>query len=133
MAAKVLVADDEYTIRDLLRTILVDEGYQVLEASDGAEALELARTEKPDVILLDIKMPGINGIQVCRQLKHEQETRTIPVVMVTGLRHNRTEALEAGAEDFVCKPFDMEDILIRVRSVLHLRHLDADLDRALAT
>ncbi|MGD8502962.1 MAG: response regulator [Syntrophobacterales bacterium] len=132
MADKVLVVDDEQEIRDLLDSFLTAQGYEVILASDGTEAIELAVTENPQAIILDIKMPGIDGIEVCKRLKEKEETRLIPVIMITGFEDNKIEALEMGADDFVNKPFDMAELSIRVKSVLQIRHLTNELERAVA-
>ena len=85
MADKVLVVDDEWEIRDVLSKFLTEEGYEVLEASNGEEAIELAERENPQVILLDVIMPGMDGIETCKRLKAEEKTRFIPVIMATVL------------------------------------------------
>ncbi|UCE82460.1 MAG: response regulator [Deltaproteobacteria bacterium] len=132
MADTVLVVDDEQEIRDLLDSFLTAQGYEVILAADGKEAIELAGTENPQAIILDIKMPGIDGIEVCKRLKEKEETRLIPVIMITGFEDNKIEALEMGADDFVNKPFDMAELSIRVKSVLQIRHLTSELERAVA-
>jgi DNA-binding response OmpR family regulator len=132
MADTVLVVDDEQEIRDLLDSFLTAQGYEVILAADGKEAIELAGTENPQAIILDIKMPGIDGIEVCKRLKEKEETRLIPVIMITGFEDNKIEALEMGADDFVNKPFDMAELSIRAKSVLQIRHLTNELERAVA-
>jgi CheY-like chemotaxis protein len=101
MAEKILVVDDEWELRNLLTEFLTGEGYDVIQASNGEEALELAEKEEPQVILLDVKMPGIDGIEVCRRLKEEDKTRFIPVIMVTALEDRDVDAFVEGADDFV--------------------------------
>ena len=130
MADKVMIVDDELAARNLLKGFLQEEGYEVVVASNGEEALELAERENPQVILLDIDMPGIGGIEVCKKLKEEDKTRFIPVIMTTGLEDTYLEALEAGAEEFVCKPFHLAELSIRVKSMLSIHHLTDELDRA---
>jgi DNA-binding response OmpR family regulator len=132
MADKILVVDDEEEIRGLLGSFLEGQGYQVILASDGNEALDLVETENVQVIILDIKLPGLNGIEVCKSLKAQEKTRSIPVIIITGFGDNKLLALDVGADDFVNKPFDMADLLIRVRSALRIRHLTDELERALA-
>jgi DNA-binding response OmpR family regulator len=132
MADKVLVVDDEQEIRDLLDSFLTAQGYEVILASDGKEAIKLAGTEDPQAIILDIKMPEIDGIEVCKRLKEKEKTRLIPVIMITGFEDNKIEALEMGADDFVNKPFDMAELSIRVKSVIQIRHLTNELERAVA-
>jgi len=132
MVDKILVVDDEEEIRGLLCSFLEGQGYQVVLASDGNEALDLVETENAQVIILDIKLPGLNGIEVCKRLKAQEKTRSIPVIIITGFGDNKLLALDVGADDFVNKPFDMADLLIRVRSALRIRHLNDELERALA-
>jgi two-component system cell cycle response regulator len=132
MRAKVLVADDEHQIRDLLSEFLISEGYEVLLASNGEEATELAEREYPDVILLDVKMPGIDGIEVCRRLKAEPKTQYIPIIMITGYDENKIDSIEAGADDFVNKPIDLVELAVRVKSILRIRYLTDELERAVA-
>ena len=132
MGEKVLVVDDEFEIRDLLSKFLTEEGYEVIVASNGEEALELAERENPQVILLDILMPGFSGIETCRRLKAAEKTRFIPVIMATALWDTHAEAVEAGAEDFVTKPFNLAEISFRVKSILRVRYLNDELERAVA-
>jgi DNA-binding response OmpR family regulator len=132
MRAKVLVADDERQIRDLLSEFLTSEGYEVLLASDGEEATGLAEREYPDVILLDVKMPGIDGIEVCKRLKAEPKTQFIPVIMITGYVDNKMAAIGAGADDFVNKPIDLVELAVRLKSILRIRYLTDELERAVA-
>jgi len=121
--ARILVVDDEERNRRLLVAMLEAEGYSAAEAFDGTQALELARRNPPDAILLDIMMPGIDGYEVARQLKADVTTKAIPVVMVTALddRDSRLRGLEAGAEEFVTKPVDRNELRIRVRNLLRLK------------
>ena len=132
MADKILVVDDEETIRDLLSTFLTADGYEVITAADGAEALELAKTESPQVILMDVKMPGLDGIEACKRLKSEEKTKFIPVIMITGYQDRAVEAYLEGADDFVNKPFDKVEISFRIKSMLRIRHLTDELERAMA-
>jgi DNA-binding response OmpR family regulator len=132
MAEKILVVDDEQEIRNLLDHFLTGQGYEVLLASDGNQALKLATEENPQVIILDIRMPGLDGLEVCKLLKEKEQTRLIPVIVITGFEDNKMEALNRGADDFVNKPFDMAEIAIRVKSALRIRHLTNELERAVA-
>ncbi|HEY8617604.1 PleD family two-component system response regulator [Phenylobacterium sp.] len=123
MSAKILVVDDiEANVR-LLEAKLSAEYYRVLTASDGPTALAVAAAEKPDIILLDIMMPGMDGFQVCRRLKDDPETRHIPVVLVTALdgRADRVAGLESGADEFLTKPIDDVMLFARVRSLTRLK------------
>jgi DNA-binding response OmpR family regulator len=132
MAEKVLVVDDERQIRDLLGEFLEREGYEVFLASAGEEAIELAERKIPHAILLDVKMPGIDGIEVCKRLKAEPKTQFIPVIMITGYVDNKMVAIESGADDFVNKPVDLVELAARVRSILRIRYLTDGLERAVA-
>ena len=131
MGEKVLVVDDEWELRNMLTEFLTGEGYDVIQASNGVEALELAEKEEPHVILLDVKMPGINGIEVCRRLKEEDKTRFIPIIMVTALEDRDVDAFVEGADDFVTKPFSLVELSFRVRSMLRIKHLTDDLQSSL--
>ncbi len=132
MGDKVLVVDDEQQVRDLLNTFLEREGYQVVVASNGEEAIKLAEAENPQLILLDVVMPGLDGIETCRKLKSQEKTRLIPVIISTAFRDTLGEALEAGADDFLTKPFHLLEVAIRVKSILRVQHLSDELDRAVA-
>jgi putative two-component system response regulator len=123
--ATVLVADDEPSARKLLRRILEPAGYRVTEACTGKEAVALAEAERPDLLILDITMPDIDGVEICRRIKSDPTTHLTPVIHITGLmtREQRLRALAAGSDEFVGKPFDIEELLIRVRSLLRTKHL----------
>src|ERR1700749_994037 len=123
MSARILVVDDiEANVR-LLQAKLEAEYYEVLTAPDGPTALAVAAAEKPDIILLDVMMPGMDGFTVCRHLKDDTETRHIPVVLLTTLdgRAARAGGLEAGAEVFQTKPIDAVMLFARVRSLTRLK------------
>jgi putative two-component system response regulator len=119
----ILVVDDEERNVKLLKTLLNAEGYATLAANNGNDALTIAAAEKPDLILLDVMMPGMDGFEVVAQLKADQRTRTVPVIMVTALddRESKLHALEAGAEEFLSKPIDRADLRVRVRNLLRLK------------
>ncbi len=120
MLAKILVVDDSLLMRGLLDNILADEGYVVFVASNGKEAIEVAKTKRPRVIVMDIDMPIMNGLEACTRLKAIKETRSIPVILMTGLGMYRMDAIEAGADGFMTKPFDLKDIINRVNSLIRL-------------
>jgi len=105
---RILVVDDEERVREMLGFRLRLFGYEVLEATNGQEALEIAAREKPDLVLLDIMMPGMDGFQVCSRLKRNEETRGIPVVILTAKADAKdvTRAVNSGASDYVVKPYD---------------------------
>ncbi len=132
--AKVLVVDDEDFNRELLEATLCKQ-YDVVEACNGVEALEKVSQEPPDIILLDIMMPGMDGYEVCRRLKAEKETSIIPVVMVTALkeREDRIKGLESGADDFLTKPIDRAEVQARVKSLLRIKYLYDELTDINAT
>ena len=127
-----MVVDDELEIRHLLSQFLTEEGYEVILASNGEEAIELAERENPQVILLDILMPGIDGIETCKRLKAGEKTRFIPIIMATALWDRYMEAIEAGAEDVVTKPFNLTELSHRVKSIIRVRYLTNELERAVA-
>ena len=116
----VLVAEDEGALLTLLRYNLEREGYRVLEAKDGEEALLVAAEEKPDLVLLDWMLPHLSGIEVCRRLRGRQETRNVPIIMLTarGEESDRIRGLNTGADDYLTKPFSMTELLARLRAVM---------------
>jgi len=132
VTSSVLVVDDEPSIRRGLIFLLRKEGYAPLEARDGREALEKVFGEKPDLILLDMMMPELNGLEVCRILKSNEDTRLIPVVLITAVhsQDEKIKAIDAGADDFVNKPINIAELRARVRSLLRMKHLNDLLDRA---
>ena len=132
MAEKILIVDDEKEIRELLSIYLNEDGYEVIAASNGEEAINLAQAEHPQVILMDVKMPGIDGVETCKRLKGGEKTSSIPVIMVTAYQDRDVEAYLEGADDFVNKPFDKTEITFRIRSMLRISHLNDELERAMA-
>jgi two-component system, OmpR family, alkaline phosphatase synthesis response regulator PhoP len=117
---RVLVVEDEQDVAELIRFNLAREGYDVRVALNGSEALRQVREFRPEVILLDIMVPQLNGWEVCRRLKHEPETQAVPVIMVTGRveEGDKVVGLELGADDYVTKPFSPRELVARVRAVL---------------
>lgn len=129
---RVLVVDDVTANRDLLRGLLERLGHEVREAADGEAALEAVASEEPDLIFLDIGMPKLDGLAVCRQLKADPRLRLIPVVIVTAMndRATKLKGIEAGADEFLTKPFDATELLVRTRVLLQDRRLNLELDGA---
>lgn len=117
---KILAVDDEEDILELLRFNLTKEGFAVIGAASGEEALKFARAEKPELILLDLLLPGIDGLEVARRLKKDASTKEIPIIMVTakGEEADIVAGLEVGAEDYITKPFSRKVLVARVRAVL---------------
>jgi len=121
---KILVVDDYPANVKLLERNLQAAGYETVAAGDGQEALEKVQAEKPDLILLDIMMPKLDGFEVCRRLRADEATAVIPIIMVTALKEteDRIRGLEAGADDFISKPFDRAELLARVKSLLAIKY-----------
>ena len=120
MSQQILIVEDEAAIRELLRSNLEREGFSVLEAADGNEGLKLARQHMPDLMLLDVMLPGFDGFEVCRRLGAQSETANIPVLMLTarGEEMDRVVGLSLGADDYVVKPFSVRELMLRIRAVL---------------
>jgi DNA-binding response OmpR family regulator len=114
---KVLIAEDDPAILDAMKMILEDEGYEVQTTVDGA-VIENMSSDLPDVLLLDIWLSGTNGQELCKRLKAQELTRNIPVIMVSANRDGKKIALEAGADDFIAKPFEVEELLSKVEQFL---------------
>src|SRR5512135_2787825 len=132
VAGNVLIVDDQAASLEAMAEALRPLGYEVWQALDGVTALAIARERQPDVILLDIMMPGMDGYEVCRRLKEDEETRLVPVVFLTGLdsREARLTGLETGAADFLNKPFDLVELEVRVRNLVGFRRAIQDVDDA---
>lgn len=117
---KVLIVEDERDLAELLAYNLEKDGYQALVSGTGIEGLETARLELPDLILLDLMLPGMMGTEVCASLRHSEKTRAIPVLMLTarGDEIDRVVGFEMGADDYIVKPFSMRELMLRIRAIL---------------
>jgi two-component system alkaline phosphatase synthesis response regulator PhoP len=120
MVKKILVVDDEANIRELLRFNLEKEGFLVSEAVDGAAAVKTVRAEKPDLIVLDLMLPVLDGLEVCRTLKKDANTNAIPIIMLTAKTEeiDKILGLEMGADDYLTKPFSPRELLARIKAVM---------------
>jgi putative two-component system response regulator len=129
---RILVADDTDSIRALFQKLLSADGHEVITAEDGLAALDAAQRHRPDVVLLDVGMPGLDGIEVCRRLKSDPASRLTPVVLVTGLSDlsDRIKGIEAGADDFLSKPVHPHELRARVVSLSRMKQLTDALDSA---
>jgi len=127
----ILVVEDETNSRLLLKTYLSSVGYSVKMAGSGEEALKIIAEQPPSVIILDIILPGIDGYDVCRKLKHSIRTSFIPIIMVTALRgdQERIQGIEVGADDFISKPFNRVELLTRIKSLLRIKALNDTLEQ----
>src|SRR5690242_2377708 len=121
----ILVADDNATNVDILRTRLTSQGYEVITAADGQEALDSARQNLPDLILLDVMMPKRNGFEVCRLLKADASLPFMPIILVTAKTDSRdiVAGLESGADEYLTKPVDHAALVARVKSILRIKSL----------
>jgi len=124
---KILIVDDERDILELVRINLEREGYQVLCAESGEKALELARSARPDMVVLDLMLPGIDGLEVARSIRGDEHTGAIPILMLSakGEESDIVTGLELGADDYVTKPFSPKILIARIRSVLRRRRARA--------
>lgn len=131
-AGRVLVVDDDENNRLLLSRMLATDGFDTEVAADGDAALAIVAARPPDLVMLDVVMPGRSGFEICRAIKADAATRLIPVVLMTGLhdRDRRLEGIRAGADDFLTKPFDLEELRVRARSLVRIKRYTDDLDSA---
>jgi len=129
---KVLVVDDHAASRMTAVALLGMEGYEVIEADSGSIVVGLVTQKQPDLILLDVMMPGMDGFEVCQLLKQDEQTRLIPVIFITALndRRSRIRGIEVGGDDFLTKPFDRVELAARVKSLVRQKRLNEDLDHA---
>ena len=130
----ILIVDDEPSIVELIDFNLQKAGYHILKADNGLDALQLVRTNKPDLIILDLMIPGIDGMEVCRRLKGQQHTAGIPIIMVTAKNEevDKIVGLELGADDYMTKPFSPRELVARVKAVLRRSHKESIQDSELA-
>tara|TARA_B100000686_G_C16774516_1_gene967492 strand:- start:11 stop:688 length:678 start_codon:yes stop_codon:yes gene_type:complete len=119
-SSKILVVDDEEEVRSNVGEFLGNQGYDIIEAGDGEEAITMAFTQKPDLILLDLRLPKVDGYQVCQTLKGNPITTIIPVIIITALNTTpqKVKGIEFGADDYIEKPFDLEELGARIKMVL---------------
>ena len=129
---RILCVDDSESNLNILEAALVPSGYKVILSESGESALEIINQQKIDLVLLDVKMPVLNGFEVCKRIKDDERYQNIPVVLVTGLtsKEERIEGIEAGAEDFISKPFDQTELLTRIKMLLKMKDLHDNLDSA---
>jgi putative two-component system response regulator len=132
MLPRILIVDDESASRIALEALLRREKFEVHSATDGTIALAECSSFRPDLVLLDVLMPGMSGLEVCRQIKATPETRLTPVVLITGLSatEDRIQGINAGADDFLSKPIDFNELLARTRSLIRLKHYTDELENA---
>jgi putative two-component system response regulator len=130
--ATILIADDDRYAQKAMESLLSVEGFRVVTAQDGQEALERIQESRPDLCIVDFDMPRLNGLETCRRIKGQRDTRLLPVILVTGLlpEDERVRALEAGCDDFLSKPFDQDALLTRIRSLLRIKGLTDELEDA---
>jgi DNA-binding response OmpR family regulator len=143
MARKILIVEDDQALVGLLKAILEQEGFQVIAASDGMKGLQAATTEKPDLAIVDLTVPQLDGFDLCRRLRREVDTANIPILILSGKQEeiDKVVAFELGADDYVTKPFKQRELVVRIHrllrraspqlqpKVLRAGHLEVDLDR----
>ncbi|MBC7249880.1 MAG: response regulator transcription factor, partial [Anaerolineae bacterium] len=118
--ANILVVDDDVYVADTMQRSLQKRGHEVLTAYNGIEALGLIQQQIPDLIILDISMPRMNGIEVCRRLRSDARTKSIPIIFLTArsMIEDKIEGFEAGADDYITKPFDIQELELRIKAIL---------------
>ena len=128
---RILIVDDEAPMRELLQDALSREGYELLIATDGKDALDQVLRQLPDLILMDVRMPRLDGVTLCKALRAHKQTHSIPIIILTTLNsHKQLEAcMAAGADDFIAKPFDVVELRIRVGAMLRLKHVNDEVER----
>lgn len=132
---RVLIVDDEAVNLELVEALIATEGYQILQATDGQMAVKMVQEGRPDIVIMDIVMPRMNGIEACRKIKTNPLSYAIPVIIVTALnsQEDRIKAIQAGADDFVSKPFDRFELTARLKSLLRLKAIHDRLETSLTS
>lgn len=132
--ALIMVVDDEKFVRESLGRVLSAEKHKVQLAASGEETLVFLQQEgqKPDVIILDFKMPGLDGIEVCRRIRSDSNTKKIPIIMLTAYYNEKEAAFEAGVDDFLNKPVESLDVLMRIKYILKIKELSEELEKTKA-
>jgi len=134
MKKKILVVDDDPGAVELLREILSVQNFRVISATNGDEAVKKVREEKPDVVVLDVVLPGLSGVDVCRILKQDKTTHSIPIVMLSGRAmetRDKVTGFEAGADDYLTKPFEAKELVARIRALLRRYELSEDFEEVI--
>ncbi len=128
MPTRILIVDDDPDIRDILKLTLAEENYEIMEAGDGEEALKIVSAKPLDLVLLDYKIPKIDGRQVCRLIKKDLLLRHLPVIMVTGKGeiNDKVDGIDAGADDYVVKPFEPKELIARIKMILRRTQRDLE-------
>jgi DNA-binding response OmpR family regulator len=129
--ANILIVDDTPANLRLLAGILKERGYRILPVTSGQAALEIARKSPPDLILLDINMPGMNGYEVCAELKSDEKLQEIPIIFISAINEtiDKVKAFSIGGVDYITKPFHIKEVIARVETHLHMRHLTIELEK----
>ena len=131
MAKKILIVDDEKDIVDLISYNLEKEGFATVKTYDGESALQLVKAKRPDLVLLDLMLPGIRGLEVCKFIRRNPDTETLPIIMLTakGDQVDKILGFEMGADDYITKPFNVRELIARVRAVLRRTEVPADSEK----
>ncbi|NIQ17781.1 MAG: response regulator, partial [Candidatus Aenigmarchaeota archaeon] len=134
MKKKILIVDDDPQAVDLLREILTAQNFRVISAGNGDEAIKKVREEKPDIVVLDVVLPGLDGFDVCRVLKQDKMTHSIPIIMLSGKAmetKDKVSGLEAGADDYLTKPFEAKELVARAKALLRRYELSEDVEEVI--
>ena len=127
--AEILIVDDQADNLELLSTMLASQGYEIIESDLGSSAIKLAQVNPPNLILLDISMPEMDGFEVCQALRNNDLTKNIPIIFISALKEieDKAQAFEIGGDDYITKPFDMKEVLLRVENQLKKHRLQSEL------